>query len=125
MGRQALQAVLCDAVTEVIARTSDGRYLDYGRRSRTVPPALKRALLDRYGGRCGADGCDSRYRLEAHHKTLWSRGGCTDQENLVILCWFHHHVVVHQQGFEIFEHPDHGRVRFRKPRFRPEWEPSM
>jgi hypothetical protein len=38
-GSQALQAILCDATTEVIARTGDGRYLDYGRKQRTVPPA--------------------------------------------------------------------------------------
>jgi len=115
VGRQTLQAVLCDATTEVIARTEQGRYLDYGRRQRTVPPALKRALIHKYQGRCAADGCDSRYRLEAHHKTPWSEGGRTDQEDLVLLCWFHHHIVVHQWGYELFQHPDHGRIRFRKP----------
>jgi hypothetical protein len=33
----------------------------------------------------------------------------------VLLCWFHHHIVVHQWGYELFQHPDHGRIRFRKP----------
>jgi hypothetical protein len=115
VGRQALQAILCDPDTEVIARTEQGRYLDYGRRQRTVPPALKRALVHKYQGRCAADGCDSRYRLEAHHKTPWSAGGATNQEDLVLLCWFHHHIVIHHLGYELFEHPDHRRIRFRKP----------
>ena len=44
VGRQALKAVLCDAVTEVTARSEDGRYMDYGRKQRTAPPALKRAV---------------------------------------------------------------------------------
>ena len=115
VGRQALQAILCNADTEVLARTEDGRYLDYGRKTRTVPPALKRALIDKFHGLCAADGCNSRYRLEAHHKTPWSEGGRTDQADLVLLCWFHHHVVIHQWGYELFGHPDHGRIRFRKP----------
>lgn len=115
VGRQAFQAILCEADTEVIARTEQGRYLDYGRKARTVPPALKRALIHKYHGRCAADGCNSRYRLEAHHKTPWSAGGATDQEDLALLCWFHHHVVVHQWGYQLFEHPDHGRIRFRPP----------
>ena len=115
VGAEALQAVLCDATTEIIARTKDGRLLQYGRRRRTVPPALRRAVLHRDGGGCAADGCVSRYRLEAHHILPWSRGGTTDPDNLVTLCWFHHHIVVHEQGFQLFPHPDHGRIRFRKP----------
>ena len=115
VGAQALQAILCDADTEVLARTEQGRYLDYGRKERTVPPALKRALIDKVHGRCAADGCNARHRLEAHHKTPWSEGGRTNQEDLVLLCWFHHHVVVHQWGYQLFAHPDHGRIRFRAP----------
>jgi hypothetical protein len=114
VGRQALQAVLCDAVTEVTARTSDGRFMEYGRSQRTAPPRLKRALLARYGFRCAADGCQSRYRLQIHHKTPWVQGGRTDQDQLVVLCWFHHQVVVHERGFHIIVHQT-GRIRFAKP----------
>jgi 5-methylcytosine-specific restriction endonuclease McrA len=93
--------------------------MDYGRKQRTAPPALKRALLARYGFRCGADGCDSRHRLQVHHVVPWSQGGLTNQNNLVVLCWFHHQVVVHERGYEIYHHPRHGRIRFRKPPPRP------
>lgn len=51
VGRQALEAVLCDAVTEVTVLASDGRYMEYGRKARTVTPALKRALLDKHNTR--------------------------------------------------------------------------
>jgi len=115
VGRVALQAILCDATTEVIARSEDGRFMDYGRSQRTAPPALKRALLAESGFRCAADGCDSRQRLQVHHKIPWALGGTTDQDDMVVLCWFHHQVVVHQRGFEIYGHPGHGRVRFRMP----------
>ncbi len=115
VGRNALEAILCDANVEVVARTADGRFMDYGRRARTAPPSLKRVLLAEAGFRCAADGCTSRHRLQVHHLTFWSEGGRTDQRELVVLCWFHHQVVVHERGFEVVLHPDRRRVRFRHP----------
>jgi hypothetical protein len=104
VSRQALQAILCDADTEVIARTGDGRFMEYGRKRRTAPPALKRALLAKHHFMCGADGCQSRSRLQIHHLVPWAEGGETDQDDLVVLCWFHHQVVVHERGYEIYFH---------------------
>jgi hypothetical protein len=125
VGRRVLEGILCDSDVEVIARTEDGEYMNYGRRYRTATPAQKRALLDRYAGRCAADGCDSRYRLEAHHSTSWTQGGETNLDEMVLLCWFHHHVVVHRRGFMIYTHPETGRIRFRAPKIQPEYEPSI
>jgi 5-methylcytosine-specific restriction endonuclease McrA len=119
VGREALEAILCDSVTEIIARTEDGRYMDYGRRSRTAPPALKRALIAEAGFRCAADGCVSRHRLQIHHLTPWAQGGETNQDQLVVLCWFHHQVVVHERGFRIILHPDRRRIRFQQPQRGP------
>ncbi|MGB7860837.1 MAG: HNH endonuclease, partial [Acidimicrobiia bacterium] len=115
VGIQAIASVLCDAVTEVIVRRDDGRYMEYGRKSRTAPPGLKKALFDKHLHMCAADGCDSRSRLEAHHVIPWAEGGSTNEENMTLLCWFHHHVVVHERGYRIARHPDHGRVRFDSP----------
>ncbi|HEY4584614.1 MAG TPA: DUF222 domain-containing protein [Acidimicrobiia bacterium] len=115
IGAQALEAILCEAVTEITVTGEDGTPLRYGRQSRTIPPALRRAIIHRDGNRCAADSCDSRHRLQVHHLKPWSQGGPTDPENLITLCWFHHQVVVHQRGFQIYRHPDHGRIRFQKP----------
>jgi hypothetical protein len=115
VGPQALEAILCDASTEVTINTADGIPMKYGRSSRPVPPALKRAMMNTTGGCCGIDGCSSRYRVEVHHKTPYSQGGGTNPENLLPLCWFHHHIVIHQRGFQLFRHPEHGRWRLRKP----------
>ncbi len=73
-------------------------------------------------GRCAADGCDSRYRLQAHHIISWSQGGLTDLDNLVLLCWYHHHIVVHRQGSPSTNTPETGRIRFK--RHHPEWKPK-
>ena len=115
IGRETLEAVLCHSVTEVTARTSDGRFLEYGRTTRAIPPRLRRAVLARDGYRCTADGCDSRRRLQTHHIHPWSQGGPTDPGNLITLCWYHHQVVIHQRGFTIYRHAKHGRIRFRRP----------
>lgn len=116
VGRNALEAILCDADTAVIARAEDGRYMEYGRKQRTAPPSLRHALLAEYNDMCGGDGCISRNRLQVHHLIPWSQGGETNQEELVVLCWFHHQVVVHERGYEIyFPHDDRRRIRFRKP----------
>ena len=125
VGRQVLEAIFCDSDVEVIARSENGEYMNYGRKYRTATPSQKRALLDRYAGRCAADGCDSRYRLEAHHSTAWTQGGRTDLDDLVLLCWFHHHVVVHRRGFMIYTHPETGRIRFKQAAHPPEYEPSI
>ena len=119
-GSQALEAILCDAVTEITVNKDDGVPMSYGLKSRTVPPASRRTILARNHGYCAVPGCNSRYRVEVHHKTPWSQGGTTDADNLVALCWFHHHIVIHQRGFEIYRHHDHGRIRFRRPKPRAE-----
>ncbi len=115
VGKQALEAVLCDTIVEVTVKAEDGTPLRYGRSSRSVPDSLRRAILERDGNACAADGCQSRYRLQIHHIQHWAKGGPTDPENLITLCWFHHQIVVHQKGFTPYRHPTHGRIRFRAP----------
>jgi hypothetical protein len=113
VGPEILDKVACAGSLELI-RTADGQPLAVGRRSRVIPNRLRRFILHRDGG-CTGDGCQSRYRLEAHHVIPWSEGGPTTPENLVTLCWFHHQVVVHGFGYRIDARLGPGRVRFIKP----------
>ena len=113
VGRKVLEGVLCNAVAEVIGVTEDGRPLDLGRKTRTVSPALRRFVLARDHG-CTAEACSSDYRIEVHHTVPWSEGGATDAADLVSLCWFHHHVVVHRLGFGILR-LGASRVRLVRP----------
>ncbi len=116
VGLNTLQAILCDGVVEVTARTSDGMPLAMGRRTRVIPPRLRRFILHRDGGVCTISGCVSRYRLQVHHTTPWSEGGRTDAENLSTVCWFHHHVVIHGHGFTIDPGSPPQRRRLTRPR---------
>ena len=115
VGRDTIEAILCDAVIEVTARSEDGTPVNMGRRSRSVPPRLKRFILARDDDVCTIEGCTSRYRLQPHHIAPWSEGGTTDAENLATLCWFHHHVVVHGRGFAVDPSSPPQRRRFRRP----------
>jgi len=113
VGPEVLDKIACSGSLEVIM-IAPGEPLGLGRRSRVIPSRLRRFILHRDGG-CTADGCVSRYRLEPHHVIPWSERGRTDPDNLVTLCWFHHHVVIHGWGYRIDPRLGPGRIRFDKP----------
>jgi hypothetical protein len=115
VGPDTVEAILCDGIIEVTARATDGTPVNMGRRSRTIPPRLRRFILHRDGGVCTIEGCTSRYRLQPHHITPWSRGGPTDAGNLTTLCWYHHHVVIHGRGFTIDPESPAQRRRLNRP----------
>lgn len=114
VGRAALEAILCDSVHEVTISTKDGTLMKYGRRSRSIPPALRKAVIRRDGNRCAIAGCNSRHRLQVHHIISWSEGGLTDPDNLITVCWHHHHVAIHRLGLTPYRHPDHGQIWLRQ-----------
>ncbi|MEN8113447.1 MAG: DUF222 domain-containing protein [Actinomycetota bacterium] len=122
VGLDTLDAIFCDGVVEVTARASDGTPLNMGRRTRVIPPRLRRFVLARDDG-CTIVGCTSRYRLQVHHITPWSQGGATDASNLATVCWYHHHIAIHARGFTIdLDSPTHRR-RLRPPTRAPPEEP--
>ncbi|MEA2024789.1 MAG: DUF222 domain-containing protein, partial [Actinomycetota bacterium] len=99
VGPNTLEELLCTGSAQIIG-LEDGKPVVTSTASRAIPPAVRRLVARRDGG-CTIAGCTSRYRLQPHHIRLRSRGGTHDPENLTTLCWFHHHVAIHQQGFRI------------------------
>ena len=71
--------------------------LDIGRRTRSIPPAIRRALQRRDGG-CRFPGCTAQHHVDAHHIRHWADGGETRLDNLLLLCR-HHHRLVHEGGY--------------------------
>jgi hypothetical protein len=69
-----------------------------GRRTRTVPPSVRRALEARDRG-CRFPGCRLRF-TDAHHIVHWADGGETGLHNLILLC-ARHHRAVHEGGFQV------------------------
>jgi hypothetical protein len=87
----------CDAAIVGVVEGVDGEPLDVGRKTRSIPPALARALKARDGG-CRFPGCDRTRFTEGHHVKHWADGGETKLSNLVTLCT-RHHGLVHEGGF--------------------------
>ncbi|MEQ9320527.1 MAG: HNH endonuclease signature motif containing protein, partial [Polyangiaceae bacterium] len=106
----------CDTGVVVAHTDDDGDPLDVGRRRRTIPSALMRALLIRDRG-CAFPGCSHQAFVEAHHLEHWSNGGATSKDNLVCVCHTHH-VALHEGGFTA-ERQEDGSFLFRDPRGRP------
>jgi hypothetical protein len=88
----------CDASVVRVTRDRRGDILDIGRRTRTIPPALRRALAIRDRG-CRFPGCGSRF-TDAHHVRHWADGGETSLSNCLLLC-AHHHRLVHEGGWRV------------------------
>ena len=100
--------VACDASMVVMHEGADGAVLDVGRRTRTIPSAIRRALAAR-DARCRFPGCTAR-RCDAHHITHWCDGGRTSLDNLLLLCRRHHRLV-HEGGFQTVQ-DQNGDVTF-------------
>ena len=88
----------CDAALVAVSHSRDGSVLGAGRRTRTISPALRRALEARDRG-CRFKGCGLRF-TDAHHVRHWADGGETALGNLLLLCAYHHRLV-HEEGWKV------------------------
>ena len=87
----------CDASLITVLENEQGHVLNIGRRARTVPASIKRALAVR-DKTCVFPGCcESRY-LDSHHIKHWADGGETSLANLATMCRYHHRLL-HKGAF--------------------------
>ena len=106
----------CECSVIPIKEDGSGEPLSIGRRSRLIPPAIRRALRLRDDG-CRFPGCTRKNFVDAHHIHHWSEGGETSLDNLVQLCREHHRLV-HEGGFGCEKAPS-GEIVFRDRREQP------
>ena len=109
------QRLACDASRVVMRHDEEGRVREVGARTRTIPPALRRALLHRDRG-CRFPGCGLPF-VQGHHIRHWAEGGPTTLSNIALLCRRHHRAV-HEEGYQVVRQPD-GALEFRRPDGRP------
>lgn len=86
--------------------------LSVGRKTRAVPPAIRRALRLRDRG-CRFPGCTHHRHVDAHHIRHWADGGETKLSNLVELCGRHHRLL-HEGGYGL-KFTDDGALVFTRP----------
>jgi len=108
---ETARRLACDASRVLMRHDPDGRVVDVGARTRTISPALRRALAHRDHG-CRFPGCGGRF-VQGHHIQRWAQGGPTTLSNLASLCRRHHRAV-HEEGFSVIRRPD-GDLQFFRP----------
>jgi len=113
LSAETFRRVACDC--GLVAANANGEALNIGRRTRTIPPAIRRALMLRDRG-CAFPGCTHTRFLHAHHIKHWLHGGETSLENLALLCTVHHGMV-HEGGWTIERGVD-GELVFTSPKGR-------
>lgn len=101
----------CDASVVTMRHDAAGDVLDVGRKTRTVPSAIRRALTA-HDMQCQFPGCTAR-RCDAHHVVHWAEGGTTALDNLLLLCRRHHRLV-HEGGYTV-RRSDDGSPMFIRP----------
>ena len=109
---ETARRLCCDAGIVSVVDGPNGEPLSVGRRTRSIPPAVRRALANRDRG-CRFPGCTATHRLHGHHVKHWAEGGETSLDNLVLLCPTHHRLV-HEGGFDV-QRLDDGGFRFTNP----------
>ena len=75
--------------------------------SETVPAGIRHAVMLRdrhcqWAGRCDQPAA----ACEVHHVKHKADGGPTSVKSCVLLCWFHHQVVIHRWGWTLVLNPD-------------------
>jgi len=115
--------IACDSSVLGIKEDENGEPLAIGRKTRSIPPAMRRALRMRDED-CRFPGCTNDKFVDGHHIEHWADGGETNLDNLVLLCRHHHHLV-HEVGFSC-EKNGSGEVVFRDQRRTPlaTWAPQ-
>jgi len=109
---ETARRLACDCSVVRIIETEKSEPLDVGRRTRTIPPGIRRALQARDKG-CRFPGCTFKRYVDGHHVKHWVNGGETKLSNLVTLCRFHHRLV--HEGQIVMQTLDDGAFRFVRP----------
>ena len=112
---ETARRLACDAARVTLHHGPAGEVLSVGRRTRTLSPALRRALAAR-DRHCRFPGCTAT-RCDGHHIRHWAHGGATTLDNLVLLCRRHHRAV-HEEGFGVTLGDD-GEAHFVRPDGQP------
>ena len=118
---ETARRLACDADITRVITGAGSQPLELGRRTKIVPPGLRRAIAVRDRG-CRFPGCDRPSGwCDAHHVRHWADGGETSLSNLVLLCRPHHRAIHRGLGLRmvagvpIFSRPDGTPITDRAP----------
>ena len=85
------RALLTPAVAEMCE--CDAQHIEGERAAQKIPPATRRQVHVRDGGRCVVSGCRHATFIDVHHLRWREDGGDHSPDNLACLCGAHHRAV--------------------------------
>jgi hypothetical protein len=92
--------IACDSTISRIITHGESQILDVGRKTRTIPPAIRKTIILR-DKTCRWPGCRKPAPYcDVHHLLHWADGGTTCSDNCLLLCG-HHHTLTHEHGYKI------------------------
>jgi hypothetical protein len=109
MPAETARRLACDAGIVHMTEDEHGNPLSVGRRTRSIPTSIRRALFRR-DKTCRFPGCTNVLYTQGHHIEHWATGGETALRNLVRLCSLHH-TYVHEYHYRV-ELDGNGHLRF-------------
>jgi hypothetical protein len=118
-----VRRMACDCEIHRYISDPVGHIIDFGRKRRIVSDVQFDLLMIR-DHRCRWPGCGvPAAGCDAHHATHWLDGGETKPDNLILLCWYHHHLLHDQHwsieplgaGYFTLQMPDGRRRDLRPP----------
>ncbi|MFU8822211.1 MAG: DUF222 domain-containing protein [Gammaproteobacteria bacterium] len=111
LARETIRRLACESGLVPVGHDGE-EILSVGRKTRAIPPAIRRALRLRDRG-CRFPGCTHTRHVDAHHVRHWADGGETKLSNLVELCGRHHRLL-HEGGYGL-RATDDGALVFTRP----------
>lgn len=108
---ETARRLACDTALVAMLDDPAGNPLVVGKKTRTIPVALRRAVQAR-DEHCKFPGC-GRPIARIHHVEFYARGGPTVLTNVVGLCKFHHRCV-HEGGYTL-DLAEDGSARSYRP----------
>ena len=83
----------------------------------TIPAGIRNAVILRDKHCRWAGGCNQpAAACEVHHVRHKANGGKTSTKDCVLLCFYHHQVVIHRQGWTLVLNPDGTTTAWNKDR---------
>ncbi len=108
---ETARRLACDAEITRVITGPGSEPLELGRKTKVVPPGLRRAVSVRDRG-CRFPGCGRPPGwCDAHHVRHWADGGETSLDNLVLFCRPHHRAIHRGFGVQMVD----GKPTFTRP----------
>lgn len=89
--QKVVEMASCDA--QQVPANENGHAHVGAHATQTIPPALRRAVIQRDEHRCRVPGCRNATFVDLHHIRWRSEGGRHQADNLITLCSAHHRAV--------------------------------